>query len=110
MGPSKTLCRPAACQWMTLVRAQEREAQRKSESRKNYAAKLSSVSVAKRLGKTVAQFRKVRELRCEFVREPAPIETPAPISAMQAGSIHTGLAAQSEHVLQWSNTQACGRA
>ena len=63
-----------------------------------------------RLGQPVAHLGEKRQLRGQFARELALVEPPSPVAAMQAGSVHARLAAQSKHILQRNDAQARGRA
>src|ERR1039458_2786817 len=58
------------------------------------------------LGKTIAQFGEMSQLRRQFTLELLRLETPPPVAAIQTGSIHAGLATKPEHILQGNNAHA----
>ena len=56
-------------------------------------------------GQTIAQLGKVRQLRGQFTFELLLLEAPTPVAAVQAGSVHAGVTAETEHVLQGNDAQ-----
>src|SRR5579871_2523830 len=64
--------------------------------------------IRERFRQTIANFCEGRQLCCQFALELAFVEAPAPVSAVEAGSIHARIAAEAEYVLHRNHAETSG--